>query len=100
MTTSRYAAHEHYEFLAASHEALNSPNLQTAANRLGETLAAGNRTAFEQAPSSSLLRDKAPRVKDHTLAHLDQYIEQLEQSILNLGGEVHFAADAADAHSL
>lgn len=100
MAPSPYAAHEHHEFLAASHEALNSPNLQTALNRLGETLALGNRTAFEKLPGSSLLRDKARSIKDHTLAHLDQYLEQLEAEILARGGKVHFAADAADAHQI
>ncbi len=100
MAPSPYAAHEHHEFMAASREALNSPNLQTALHRLGETLAAGNRTAFEKLPGSSLLRDKARAIKDHTLANLDQYIEQLERSVTALGGQVHFAADAADAQQI
>lgn len=100
MTTSKYASREHHEFLEASHEALNSDNLQTALNRLGETLAAGNRTAFEQLPGSSLLRDKARSIKDQTLAHLDQYLEQLERAIIQRGGHVHFAADATDAQSI
>src|SRR3990167_3972438 len=100
MPTSQYAVHEHHEFLAASREALNSPNLQTALNRLGETLALGNRTAFEKLPGSSLLRDKARAIKDHTLAHLDRYIEQLEAAVLARGGQVHFAADAADAQQI
>ena len=68
---SKFAIHEHHEFLAASREALDSPNLQIALNRLGETLALGNRNAFEQLPGSSLLRDKARAIKDETLAHLD-----------------------------
>jgi L-lactate dehydrogenase complex protein LldF len=100
MSTSKYAIHEHHEFMDASREALNSPNLQTALNRLGETLATGNRTAFEQLPGSSLLRDKARLIKDQTLAHLDQYIEQLERAIIQRGGHVHFAADAADAQAI
>ena len=100
MAPSPYAAHEHHEFMAASREALNSPNLQTALNRLGETLALGNRTAFEKLPGSSLLRDKARAIKDHTLAHLDQYIEQLEAAIVARGGHVHFAVDAADAQKI
>lgn len=100
MATSPYAVHEHHEFLAASHEALNSPNLQTALHRLGETLAAGNRTAFEKLPGSSLLRDKARAIKDHTLAHLDQYLEQVEREVVARGGHVHFASDAADAQQI
>ncbi|MDB5385657.1 MAG: iron-sulfur cluster binding protein [Planctomycetaceae bacterium] len=100
MATSPYAVHEHHDFMEASREALNSANLQTALNRLGETLAAGNRTAFELLPGSSLLRDKARSIKDHTLAQLDQYLEQLERAVIQRGGHVHYAADAADAQSI
>src|SRR5262245_514826 len=94
---STFAIKEHHEFLAASEEALRSPNLQIALARLGETLAAGNKTAFEKLPGSSLLRDKARAIKDETLAHLDQHIEQLERAVNARGGHVHFAADGAEA---
>ena len=95
--TSAFATHEHHEFLAASHEALGSPNLQLALSRLGETLALGNRTAFEKLPGSSLLRDKARAIKDETLAHLDVHLEQLERAVIARGGNVHWGADGADA---
>lgn len=95
--TSQFAIHEHHEFLAASEEALQSANLQIALSRLGETLAAGNKTAFEKLPGSSLLRDKARAIKDETLAHLDEHIETLEKAIIARGGHVHFADDGADA---
>src|SRR6266702_4306419 len=94
---SSFATHEHHEFMAAAHEALGSPNLQLALSRLGETLAAGNRTAFEILPGSSLLRDKARAIKDEALAHLDEHIEQLERAIGARGGHVHFATDGDDA---
>ncbi|MGQ0634047.1 MAG: LutB/LldF family L-lactate oxidation iron-sulfur protein [Planctomycetaceae bacterium] len=95
--TSKFATAEHHEFLAASQEALQSPNLQLALSRLGETLAAGNRNAFEQLPGSSLLRDKARAIKDHTHRHLDEYLAQLEQSVQARGGHVHWADDGAAA---
>src|SRR5207302_10540758 len=94
---SSFATHEHHEFMAAAHEALGSPNLQLALARLGETLAAGNRTAFERLPGSSLLRDKARAIKDETLAHLDAHLEQLERAVVARGGHVHFADDGTDA---
>lgn len=95
--TSPFALHEHHEFLAASEEALESPNLQLALSRLGETLAAGNRTAFEKLPGSSLLRDRARAIKDETLAHLDEHLVTLESAVQARGGHVHFASDGADA---
>jgi L-lactate dehydrogenase complex protein LldF len=94
---SQFATHEHHEFLAASHEALGSPNLQLALSRLGETLALGNRTAFEKLSGSSLLRDKARAIKDETLAHLDVHIEQLERAVTARGGNVHFAVDGPES---
>ena len=97
---STFAVHEHHEFLEASREALASANLQLALSRLGETLAIGNQVAFAKLPGSSLLRDKARAIKDHTLAHLDQYLEQLEASITARGGHVHFATDGDDAKAI
>src|SRR5262249_61587228 len=94
---SQFATHEHHEFLAAAHEALQSPDLQLALSRLGETLALGNRTAFEKLPGSSLLRDRARTIKDETLAHLDVHIAQLERSVVARGGHVYFAGDGAEA---
>ena len=56
--TSKYARAEHSEFMDATAEALASANLQLALSRLGDTLAAGNRSAFEKLPGSSLLRER------------------------------------------
>src|SRR5580704_3914082 len=94
---SPFATHEHHEFMAAAHEALGSPNLQLALSRLGETLALGNRTAFERLAGSSLLRDKARAIKDETLAHLDVHIEQLDRAVTARGGHVHYATDGSEA---
>src|SRR5262249_12855232 len=49
---------------------------------------------------SDRLRDHAKRVKEHTLAHLDRYLEQLEASVIRRGGEVHWAATAEDARRI
>ena len=98
--TSKYAVAAHNEFIAASNEALQTPNLQLALSRLGETLAAGNKSAFEKLPGSSLLRDKARAIKDETLAQLDVHLQILEAAVRAKGGHVHYAADAADANEI
>src|SRR5947209_9108044 len=95
MTT--YARHEHHDFLGASSEALADAGLQTALVRLTETLMAGNRRSYAALADSSALRDHAKRVKEHALAHLDRYLEQLEASVRKRGGHVHWAATAEDA---
>ena len=43
------------------------------------------------------LRKLAAQIKDHTLSHLDQYLEQAEKSLTARGVNVHFAATGDDA---
>src|SRR5439155_17628351 len=49
---------------------------------------------------SDALRDHAKRIKEHTLAHLDRYLEQLEASVQRLGGRVYWAETADDARRI
>ncbi len=94
------ARHEHHDFLAATARALGSPTLQTALRRLTHAMAEGNRRGYSSLPDSDALRDHAKRIKEHTLAHLDVYLEQLEASVQKLGGHVHWAATAEDARRI
>jgi L-lactate dehydrogenase complex protein LldF len=92
-----YARHEHHDFVGASKQALADPTLQEALVRLTDTLMAGNRRGYATLEGSSELRDHAKRIKEHALAHLDQYLEQLEAAVKKRGGKVHWAATAEDA---
>src|SRR5437667_7846486 len=95
-----YARHEHHDFLQASDQALADPPLQAALIRLTSTLMAGNRRGYAALADSDALRDHAKRIKEHTLAHLDTYLEQLEASVQKAGGHVHWAGDADDARRI
>src|SRR6201984_796681 len=95
-----YAKHEHHDFVGASRQALGHPALQFALVRLTETLMAGNRRGYAALADSSALRDHAKRIKEHALAHLDRYLEQLEASVVRLGGRVHWAETAEDARRI
>ena len=95
-----HARHEHHDFLHASTQALANAPLQVALGRLTTTLLAGNRRGYAALPDSSELRDHAKAIKEHTLAHLDRYLEQLEASVLRRGGHVHWAADAEEARRI
>jgi L-lactate dehydrogenase complex protein LldF len=95
-----YTRHEHHDFMGASNQALHDPALQAALVRLTGTLMAANRRGYAALPGSDQLRDHAKLIKEHTLAHLDRYLEQLESSIKDLGGHVHWAADAAEARRI
>src|ERR1700676_510012 len=98
--SSDYARHEHHEFMEAAGQALAHPPLQAALIRLTDTLMAGNRRGYAALADSDKLRDHAKRIKEHTLAHLDRYLEQLEASVQRLRGHVHWAATAEDARRI
>jgi hypothetical protein len=53
--------------------------------------------AVEALPEFEALRDNARDIKNHTLAHLDLYLEAYEEKVREKGGEVHYAETAADA---
>src|SRR3954452_25004564 len=95
-----YARHEHHDFVGASGQALADPPLQAALIRLTSTLMAANRRGYAALADSDQLRDHAKRIKEHALAHLAQYLEQLESSVQKLGGHVLWAADAEEARRI
>ncbi len=51
-------------------------------------------------PEFEALRDNAREIKNHTLAHLDLYLEKYATKVTESGGHVHFATDAAEARSI
>lgn len=51
-------------------------------------------------PDADGLRTMAGQIKQHTLEHLDYYLEQLTANVEKNGGHVHFAATANDARRL
>jgi L-lactate dehydrogenase complex protein LldF len=55
---------------------------------------------WAELPDIEGLRELAARIKDHTLDHLDYYLDQLTRSVEKNGGVVHFAADAEEARKI
>lgn len=95
-----YARHEHHDFLNAARQALADPPLQAALVRLTSTLMAGNRRGYAALADIDALRDHAKRIKEHALAHLDRYLEQLETSVQKHGGQLHWASNTEDARRI
>ena len=77
--------------------ALANPPLLKAIAHIEETLVNGRRRATEALPEFDALRDAGRDIKAHTLKHLDLYLEAFERKVLEAGGVVHWAVDAADA---
>jgi L-lactate dehydrogenase complex protein LldF len=86
-------------FKANVHDALTDARLQGAlvhaSNFVGRRAAAAGRL-----PEFEALRDSARAIKDHTLAHLDLYLEAYERKVVESGGHVHFASDAEEARKI
>src|SRR4029077_19640514 len=97
---SDYARHEHHDFMGAAGQALADPPLQAALVRLTSTLMAANRRGYAALPDSEKLRDHAKGIKEHTLANLDKYLEQLEASVERNGGQVHWASTGEEARQI
>lgn len=51
-------------------------------------------------PDWEELRTSAKAIKDHTLRHLDSYLEQFEEACTRAGGRVHWARDADEANRI
>src|SRR2546430_15884514 len=51
-------------------------------------------------PNWEDLRSQARAIKDETLLHLDQYLEQFESNAAQAGAQIHWARDAAGANSI
>jgi L-lactate dehydrogenase complex protein LldF len=50
----------------------------------------------DEIPEWNRLRDLASQIKEHTLTHLSQYLEQFEANAKTNGAHVHWALDAED----
>lgn len=88
------------QFVNASRKGLQDPHLQEALRSIDANLRAMRDAAFEKLPDAEHLRDQAQVLRDHTLEHLDFYLEQLEENVTRLGGTVHWAEDAASARRI
>ena len=78
-------------------EALVDPNLQTALKFVEVNFIARRKEVADKLPEFEDLRDSARDIKNHTLAHLDLYLEAYEQRVIAQGGKVHYAVNADEA---
>jgi L-lactate dehydrogenase complex protein LldF len=77
--------------------ALADVDLQNALKFVEVNFIARRREVADKLPEFEALRDASRDIKDHTLAHLDLYLEAYEQKVTASGGQVHYAVTADDA---
>ena len=56
--------------------------------------------AADRLPEFEALRDSARDIKNHTLDHLDLYLEAYEEKVTASGGHVHLARNAEEARDI
>ncbi|MBL8672965.1 MAG: lactate utilization protein, partial [Alphaproteobacteria bacterium] len=80
--------------------AIKNASLQRALGKMKVGFIDKRAKAAARMPEFDRLRDAAKAIKDHTLAHLDFYLEAWEAKVRENGGHVHWAEDAAQARAI
>ena len=80
--------------------ALADPQLQRAMGHVRRGFIDKRAAAVAKLPDFERLRDQGRDIKDHTLDHLDLYLEAFAERVEAAGGHVHFAPTAADARAI
>jgi L-lactate dehydrogenase complex protein LldF len=88
------------QFKQNAARALNDVQLQKALGNVKQGFIDKRRMAADKLPEFEALRDAARDIKNHTLEHLDLYIEAYEEKVKASGGHVHFARDATEARDI
>ena len=96
------SGHLHGErgFPAAARDALDDVQLRRNLGRATSTIRAKRAAVVGELPDWAQLRAAGAAIKDDVLAHLDQYLVQLEQQVVARGGTVHWARDADEANAV
>ena len=80
--------------------ALDDRQLQRAMTNVPSGFIKKRLDAAAKLPEFEALRDEAREIKNHTLEHLDLYLETYEKKVTEAGGHVHWAADADEARNI
>jgi L-lactate dehydrogenase complex protein LldF len=88
------------QFKTNAHQALGDADLQSALAHVPTGFVANRAAAVDRLPEFDALRDSARDIKNHTLAHLDLYLEAYESKVKAAGGHVHFARTADEANAI
>lgn len=88
-----------HDFKSNAAQALEDEPLRRALSGIKHGFVANRARARGNLPEFEQLRDEAKAIKEHTLAHLDLYLEAYEEKVLTCGGHVHWAATADEARA-
>ncbi len=94
------ASQSPFDFHTQSTKAAGDEKLRLAIGTAVARQYDGRRLRLLELPDSDKLRTLAGEIKQHTLDHLDYYIEQAQANVEANGGHVHFATNAAEARGI
>jgi L-lactate dehydrogenase complex protein LldF len=80
--------------------AMHDMELQKALGMLKGGLASKRSVAVAAMPEFDAVRDAGRDIKEHTLAHLDWYLEEFERNCIAAGGQVHWASSVEEAREI
>jgi L-lactate dehydrogenase complex protein LldF len=89
-----------HSFKSNAAAALADPQLQRALGNARTGFIGRRANARSLLPEFDALCEQAREIKNHTLAHLDLYLEAYEAKVAESGGQVHWAATAEDARRI
>src|ERR1700692_804236 len=84
-------------FDAAARAGLANQKLQRALGMARTGFPLRRHLAIERLPEFEALRETGRLIKDHTLEHLDFYLELYESKVVASGGQVHWARTPQEA---
>ncbi|MEF2279451.1 LutB/LldF family L-lactate oxidation iron-sulfur protein [Deinococcus sp. YIM 134068] len=87
-------------FQDAAHETLSNAQMRRNLQHATTTIRDKRLRAVSELPDWEELRTQGAAVKDHALAHLGDYLLDLEAAVQRAGGQVHWARDAAEAREI
>lgn len=86
-----------HAFKENAKKALKDVDLRTALGDLEGGFVAARKQAREGLPEFDELRAASRAIKEHTLEHLDVYLERFEANVIKNGGEVHWCSTLEEA---
>jgi L-lactate dehydrogenase complex protein LldF len=87
-------------FPAAARHALADTQLRQNLGNATRTIRVKRAHVVAEVPDWEELREAGRQLKVHTMAHLPEYLNQLEHAVTARGGVVHWARDAAEANAI
>ena len=87
-------------FPAAARHSLADTQLRANLGHATRTIRAKRAAVVAELPDWEELREAGRQLKVHTMAHLPDYLVQLEEAVTARGGVVHWARDAAEANRI